>query len=198
VPAALTWNETRPAARPGVQVTFDGPGAPTRRVWLGLFTAGFAGVFVKLVYAQPNPTWAHAVPLIILCAGVGLMVQGMPGPHSGRIDIEDGRLRLTPPGLYAVALKLEVLLAEIDYFSSDAQTTTSELVVGGGMQPAVYTPPRSEMQVDEVRYRVFLHRNDGRRHILAVFGERATADAMVQSLEGLVTRARAGWFSSRA
>lgn len=185
--AALTWNEARPTARPGVRVRFDGVGAPTRRVWIGLFVAAFSGIFVKLVYAQPNPPWAHAVPLLIMCAGIGLMAQGMPGPHKGRIEVDGALMRFIPSGLYAIALKLEVFLVDIEAFSSDSQTTTMEIDANGGT-----------MMVDEVRFRVYLHRSDGRRHILAMFGEKATAEAMVQSLEGLVTRARAGWFSSPA
>ena len=187
MPEALTWNETRSPAKPGVRVAFDGPSAPKRRVWIGLFVAAFAAFFVKLTYAQPNPSWARAVPILILCAGIGLMAQGMPGPHSGRIELDGALLRLVPSGLYAIGLKLEVFLVDIEYFTSDSQTSTMEIDSNGGT-----------MTVEEVRFRVYLYRTDGRRHILAMFGEKATAEAMVQSLEGLVTRARAGWFNSPA
>ncbi len=182
MPEGLVWNETRVAGSAAVRVVFDGPGASATRAWVGVVGAVSAVQFGKLVYAHPNPWWVNAMPVILALAGLSFVVQGIPGPHKGHIEVDGARLRVVPSSPFAI--ELEVPLADVDYFSTDSEETGYEVQAVGA--------PRAQL---EVRFRVFVYRRDGRRHTLAMFGEQPPAMFMAQRLEGLLERARAGRFS---
>ena len=181
MPDGLKWNETSRAPAPGMLVAFDGPSAPATRAWIGLIAALTSLPFGKLVFEDPqgNPSWVKALPILFGAAGIALIVQGVPGAHKGRIEVDAARLRVVPSSPFA--LEVEVPLAQIDYFSSDTEETDYEVQTAGGRTP-----------LREMRFRVFVYRADGRRHALAMFGDRSAAMFMAQRLDGLVERARTG------
>ncbi len=181
MPEGLVWNETR-AGSGGLQVVFDGPSASATRAWVGVVGALSAVLLARLVYGRLEPWWVRAMPLVLGLSAIALIVQGIPGPHKGRIEVDGARLRFVPSSPFAI--EIEVPIADVDYFSTDSEET--------GYQVQAVGAPRAQ---DEVRFRVFVYRRDGRRHTLAMFGEQSPAMFMAQRLEGLLERARAGRFS---
>jgi len=184
MPVGLAWNETRPPVGAGVIVLFDGPGASATRAWVGLIAISSAVLFGKLVFDGSNPWWVNAMPIVLGIAGVSVIVQGVPGPHKGRIEVDATRMHVVPSSPFAI--ELEVPIADVDYFSSDSEETGYQARIVGGSR-----------SLAEIRFRVYVYRRDGRRHTLAMFGEQSAAVFMAQRLEGLIERARAGRFSSR-
>jgi hypothetical protein len=185
VPEGLVWNETRPPTGAGAVVVFDGPGASATRAWVGLIAVFSAVLFGKLVFGHDDPWWVNAMPIALGGAGVSVIVQGVPGAHKGRIEVDAARMHVVPSSPFAI--ELEVPLVDVDYFSSDSETTGYQAKIAGGSR-----------SLAEIRFRVYVYRRDGRRHTLAMFGEQSAAVFMAQRLEGLIERARAGRFSSRA
>lgn len=182
MPEGLVWNETRAAGSGALNIAFDGPGASATRAWVGVIGITSAMLLGRLVFGPPNPWWVHAMPILLGLSGIALVVQGVPGPHKGRIEVDGARMHFVPSSPFAI--ELEVPLAEVDYFSTDTEET--------GYQFQAVGAPRARA---EVRFRVFVYQRGGRRHTLAMFGEQSPAMFMAQRLEGVLERARAKRFS---
>lgn len=173
MPDRIAWNEQVVGDR--ATVTFDGPAMSRSVLLTGLTATGCAAFLAFVVLRNATQPLLHLLPVPLVIAGVLLVWRGLPGAHSGRIEIGAGRFHVVM--MSGMAIDVDVPLQAVDYFA------------GGGDEQAIDRAKPVSPEWD--RYRVYVYTHDRRKLTVATFGQPEPALFMAQRLESLVEKVRA-------